>query len=86
MPVQFMNKTIWFVHHDVYTSLQLLDFFDVEDFFYVVGLCLPCSSSLAVQDTSPSACSFVLVLCGGSTGTLLFLCSWWLWLVQSMNG
>jgi hypothetical protein len=25
MPVQFMNKTIWFVHDDVYTSLQLLE-------------------------------------------------------------
>jgi hypothetical protein len=25
MPVQFMNKTIWFVHVNVYTSLQLLE-------------------------------------------------------------
>jgi hypothetical protein len=25
MHVQFMNKTLWFVHDDMYTSLQLLD-------------------------------------------------------------
>ena len=73
MTVQIMNKTIWFVHDDVYTSLQLLGFADVEDFFYTVGLCLSCSSSLAVQVTSPFACSSVLVLCGRRTGTLLFL-------------
>jgi hypothetical protein len=73
MTVQFMNKTIRFVHDDVYTSLQLLGFADVEDFFYAVGLCLYSSSSLAVQATSPFACSPVLVLCGRRTGTLPFL-------------
>ena len=36
MHVQFMNKTLWFVHDDMYTSLQLLDYgVVVEDFFWL---------------------------------------------------
>jgi hypothetical protein len=38
MPVQFMNKTIWFVHDDVYTSLQLLEFGVGVEVLLLVGL------------------------------------------------
>jgi hypothetical protein len=51
MPVQFMNKTIWFVHDDVYTSLQLLEFgVGVEVLLLVV--CLACPAPPCELDAS----------------------------------
>jgi hypothetical protein len=51
MPVQFMNKTIWFVHVDVYTSLQLLEIVCWCRGFASGGwFDLPCSSLWLVLD------------------------------------
>jgi hypothetical protein len=51
MPVQFMNKTIWFVHVDVNTSLQLLEIVCWCRGFASGGwFDLPCSSLWLVLD------------------------------------